>query len=95
MIIEHRTFRLADGVDEAAFLAADRRVQHEVAPFQEGFVRRTTARHDDGRWLVETRWYDRRCAEAAAAGGGEAAAALAALVDPASERVERWTDLGG
>ena len=62
MIIEHRTFRLAAGSDEAAFLAADRRVQTEVVPFQHGFIRRTTARNDDGRWLVErprigARWH--------------------------------------
>jgi hypothetical protein len=92
MIIEHRTFRLAAGAGEAAFLAADERVQTEVAPFQHGFIRRTTARGTDGRWLVETLWYDDRCADGAAAGGA-AVEGFDALVDPGSVHVERWTAL--
>ena len=93
MIIEHRTFRLSSGADEAAFLAADRRVQTEVAPFQEGFIRRTTARGADGRWLVETLWYDLACADAARADASPASEALDSLVDAGNERVERWTSL--
>ena len=93
MIIEHRTFRLVDGAEEAALLEADRRVQTEVAPFQRGFIRRTTARHPDGRWLVETLWFDEACASAAADEDSPAADALAALVAPGSDRTERWTTL--
>ena len=93
MIIEHRTFRLAAGAEEGALLEADRRVQTEVAPFQHGFIRRTTARHTDGRWLVETLWYDDACASAAAEEASPAADALAALIEPGSERTERWTTL--
>lgn len=94
MIIEHRTFRLAAGTAEADFLAADRRVQQEAAPFRDGFVRRTTARGDDGRWLVETLWYDEASADAAAASPSPVEDAFDALVDLASQRIERWTDLG-
>ena len=93
MIIEHRTFRLAEGADEGAFLAADRRVQTEVAPFQHGFIRRTTARGGDGRWLVETLWYDEACADAAASEGGAAVDAFGSHVAVDSERIERWTSL--
>ena len=93
MLIEHRTFRLSAGADEAEFLAADRRVQTEVAPFQEGFIRRTTARGVDGRWLVETLWYDEACADAAGADASPAAEELDALVDAGTVRVERWTSL--
>lgn len=93
MIIEHRTFRAAAGVDEVDLLEADRRVQTEVAPFQHGFIRRTTARHGDGRWLVETLWYDDACATAAAAERAPAAEALAALVEPGTDVTERWTTL--
>lgn len=93
MIIEHRTFRLADGADEDELLEADRRVQQEVAPFQHGFIRRTTARGDGGRWLVETLWFDEACADAARGSGGPLADAFEALVDDRSVRTERWSTL--
>lgn len=93
MIIEHRTFRLAAGANEGALLDADRRVQAELAPFQHGFIRRTTARHADGRWLVETLWYDEVCAAAAAEEARPAAEAIAALIEPGTERIDRWTTL--
>ena len=58
MIIETLTGRLAAGVDEDAFLEADRRFQQEFVPNQAGFVRRTTARGaGDNEWLVLTFWY--------------------------------------
>jgi hypothetical protein len=56
MLIETLTCRLAPGIDEAAFLAADRRVQTEFIPNHAGFVRRTTARGPDGEWMVLTFW---------------------------------------
>jgi len=57
MIIETLTGRLAAGVDEAAFLEADRRFQTEFVPNHAGFVRRTTARGAGERdWLVLTFW---------------------------------------
>ena len=93
MIIEHRVFRLAAGADEAAFLAADRRVQTELAPFQRGFIRRTTARGPEGRWLVETLWFDEECAEEAAEARAAVADSLDALVDPDTERTDRWMTL--
>ena len=54
-IVEITTFRLAEGVTDASFLALDRRVQTELVPNQPGFMRRTTARHGDD-WLVVTLW---------------------------------------
>lgn len=93
MIIEHRTFRLAEGVDEGAFLEADRRVQQEVAVFQEGFVRRTTARGGDGAWLVETLWWDEACAEAAEHERTDAGRALDTCVDLGTQQVVRWATL--
>jgi hypothetical protein len=56
MLIETLTCHLAPGVDETAFLAADRRVQTEFVPNHPGFVRRTTARGPDGEWMVLTFW---------------------------------------
>src|SRR5437867_3736737 len=55
-VVETLTFRLAAGADEAAFLAADRLVQTEFSPNLPGFIRRTTARGDDGGWIVVTLW---------------------------------------
>jgi hypothetical protein len=55
MVIDVTTFRLASGVHEDDFLAADRRWQTELVPNRSGFVRRTTARRD-GAWVVITLW---------------------------------------
>ena len=93
MIIEHRTFRLAAGTAEEAFRAADRRVQTEVAPFQHGFIRRTTARGADGRWLVETLWYADVDAVAAGEADGPAVDSFRVCVDPVSVEISRWTTL--
>lgn len=93
MIIEHHTFRLADGVSDEAFLAADRRVQTEFAPFRAGFVRRTTARGADGEWLVETLWGTPDDAEAAARAGDPVLQSLLDCIDPATASVRHWSTL--
>lgn len=54
-IVEVTTFQLAEGVAGGDFLALDKRIQTELVPNQQGFVRRTTARHGDD-WLVVTLW---------------------------------------
>jgi hypothetical protein len=56
-VIETLTFRLTANTDDAAFLAADRRLQTEFVYHQPGLVRRTTARNDDGEWFVVTLWH--------------------------------------
>lgn len=95
MTIDHHTFRLADGVTEDQFLEADRRVQQEFAPFQEGFARRTTARDGD-TWLIETLWYSADHAEAALTSDHAAAVvALRACIDPPTASLRRYEDLGG
>ncbi len=93
MIIEHRVFRLAEGVETEQFLEADRRLQEEVAVFRPGFVRRTTARASDGRWLVETLWDSEADADAAAALDDDVSARFAELMDPGSVVVERFETL--
>jgi hypothetical protein len=88
VIHENHTFALADGVSQNDFLAADERVQQEFAPFQPGFVRRTTARSMDGNsWLVAWIWGDPDSLAAAATAGltDDAMAAFGACVDGASE----------
>ena len=93
MIIEHHTFRLAAGVDEAGFLDADRRVQTEFAPFRAGFIRRTTARSMDGRWLVETLWGTPDDAEAAARSDDPVMSDFLACVDPSTAEVRHYETL--
>ena len=86
MLVETTTFRLAEGADEAAFLAADVARQAELSP-RPGFVRRTTARGDGGAWLVLTLWWSAEVADAAPAAVPEG------LVDPGSVRRERFETL--
>lgn len=87
MLLETTTFRLAAGVDEVAFLAADEALQEELSPWP-GFVRRTTARGDAGEWLVLSMWGTVADADAAPQ------PVPADLVDPASVRTARWSTLG-
>jgi hypothetical protein len=97
-VIAIRVFGLRDGVTEADFLAADKRVQAEFSPFQPGFARRTTARGANPQsWLVLTLWYSEAALDAAgaAAPSDPAAAAFDALIDPATERVTRFQEIGG
>ena len=87
MLVEVLTFRLMDGADEEAFLAADKRVQAMVSSL-EGFVRRTTARGADGEWLVLCSWWGSSSADAAPADQG-----FAALIDPSSVDRRRYDTL--
>lgn len=87
-MIETLTFRLAPGVDETAFLEADRRVQTEFIPNHPGFARRTTARGADGEWLVVTLWSSAEAADASGqlAEGDPIAAGFRALIEDAVVR---------
>ena len=96
MVVEIQTFRLAAGADEAAFLAADQRLQAELMVSAPGFVRRTTARDEQGGWAVVQLWAsDRHAADAArwADGSHPALAGFRRLLDPASLQVRRYTTL--
>lgn len=95
MLIEVVTFDLAAGVDEATFLEADAAVQTEAAPFCDGFVRRTTARSEDGGWAVVTLWADRDAADRAATTirSHPAGARLLALVEEATVERRCFTTL--
>jgi hypothetical protein len=55
-VIEIMRFRLAPGVEEGRFRVADARLQTEFAYQQPGLLRRTTARSDDGEWVVIDIW---------------------------------------
>lgn len=93
-VIETTTFRLAAGADEDAFLAADERVQADFAYQQEGMLRRTTARGDEG-WIVIELFWSAEAADAAARqrDSDPAVATFMELVDPASVQTRRYTAL--
>jgi hypothetical protein len=87
--IETTTFRLADGVDDEAFLRADERVRTGFLYRQPGLLRATTARGAGNEWIVVVLWASADDAEAAAtlAQTDSANTALLALVDrPTLER---------
>ena len=87
MLIEVRTFALADGVSSEDLLVADKEAQ-ALAHLARGMVRRTTARREaDGRWLVLSFWYDAEHADRLTEDP------LAGLV--VDEHVERFVDIGG
>ncbi|HVF31923.1 MAG TPA: hypothetical protein VM933_02700 [Acidimicrobiales bacterium] len=93
--MELTTFRLREGVDENAFLAADAAVQafHHRQP---GLLRRTTARDtSSGDWLVVILWASWPHADAAVQAGraDEAVQSFAAMIDRASIAVRRFETL--
>jgi hypothetical protein len=92
--VEITTFRLAEGVTDAAFLALDRRVQTELVPNQPGFMRRTTARHGDD-WLVVTLWSTDDAAEAyqRAVEGNPLQAQFARVLEAGSVHLTRYATL--
>ena len=94
-MIEILRFRLAADAGEAAFVAADRRVQHEFAPRQPGLLRRTTARGRDGDWIVIDRWRSAADADACDARWehDEVTQAFMSLLDRSSVAVERYDEL--
>ena len=95
-VIEIMRFRLVAGCDEAAFLAADRRLQEEFAYQQPGLLRRTTARGEDGGWIVIDVWRSAADADACDARWDDdpVPRAFMALLDPASVSTRRYHELG-
>jgi hypothetical protein len=93
-VIEITRFRLRAGVDQAEFLAADRAVQEDFAYQQPGMVRRTTARGDDGSWVVIDLWHSADDADACEARWDEdpIAQRFMSLVDEATVSNERYTE---
>jgi len=95
VLVEILTCKLEPGTNEAAFLQADRAVQAEVVPRAVGFVRRTTARGEEGEWLVITLWRSEAEADASEELSREHPAQIRfmELVDGSSRRTSRWTTL--
>ena len=95
-MIEIMRFRLPPDGDEAAFLAADRRLQEEFVYQQPGLLRRTVARGEDGGWIMIALWRSSADADAceARAEHDELTRAFWALLDRSSLSVERYQELG-
>ena len=96
-VVELIRFRLARGADERAFLAADEAVRTGFLYHQPGIVRATTARADDGEWLLSVLWWTREQADAAAviAESDPRCGALWAHVDMATFDRRCYSDLDG
>jgi len=90
------TFRLGAGVDEAAFLAVDKRLQTDFAYQQPGLLRRTTARSADGQWIVIDLWASPADADACARRweSDPTATEFMSFVDRATVSVVRYELLG-
>lgn len=91
-VIEIMAFTLADGVEDDAFMAADGAVQTGFAYRQQGIIRRTTGRANDGSWLVMTLWSSHADAEASSAVGAEndLVRRFMSMIDPATKRLKRF-----
>jgi hypothetical protein len=96
-VIELLVFSLAKGADEAAFLAADRRVQTEFAYQQPGLLRRTTARGKNDSWAVLDIWASEAQADDCNTRWetDPVAREFMTFVDPATVRTARFHELPG
>jgi len=94
-VVEITTFRLADGVSEAAFLEADERVCTDFSYRQPGLLRATTARGEGDEWIAIVLWRSGEDADAAAALAetDSAATEFRGLVDRRSIDRRRYTTL--
>jgi len=90
-------FRLRADTDERDFLAADARLQSDFAYRQPGLVRRTTARGQDGGWVVIDLWRSPAEADACAARweSDPAVQAFMEFVDSQSVETSRYDELDG
>lgn len=89
------TFRLREGADEASLLVADKRLQTDFAYQQPGLLRRTTARADDGEWIVVDVWGSNEEADACAQrwDADPVVAEFMRHVDPLTVRTRRYEHL--
>ena len=91
-MIEILNFRLLPGTDEEAFLDIDHRLQVEFAYQQPGLMRRTTAKSEDGQWIVVDLWRSPADADACAQlwEHDPAVKKFMALVDPKTVTTARY-----
>ena len=91
-MIETTTFRLADGVGDDDFLDADEALRTGFLYHQPGMARATTARGDDGEWILVVLWAsgDDAVAAEARAEGDSRVRRFTKLVDPATSLRRRY-----
>jgi hypothetical protein len=94
-VIEILRFKLAPGVDDADFVAADKRLQAEFAYQQPGLLRRTTARGAEGEWVVIDLWHSWADADRCDGvwGQDQVSDHFQSLVDRATMQVHRYNEL--
>lgn len=85
-------FRLAEGTSEAEFLAADKALQEEFAYQQPGLLRRTTARGEDGSWIVVDLWASADASRACSRRWDDDphVRRFMAMLDPTSVEIDRY-----
>lgn len=95
LVIELMKFRLAPGTSEEEFLRADRSLQQDFAYQQQGLMRRTTARGENGTWIVIDIWSTPDAAQACAAKWDREPVTqrFMALLDRSSVQSERYMPL--
>jgi hypothetical protein len=94
-VIEITRFRPAPGVDEAALVAAKRRLREEFDEHTPGLLGRTVARGEDGSWIMINLWRASADADAADARWErhELRRPTLALLDSSSVSVERYQEV--
>ena len=94
VLIENATFRLVEGVSVEEFLKIDARFQEDFAYQQKGLLRRTTARSDDGTWLVVNMWDSYESADAPKNTDYclQVLEQMHRCIDFSTHKVERFTD---
>jgi hypothetical protein len=97
MVLEITTFHLLAGVDDETFLTADKAVQTEVFPNSPGYLRRTTAKADDGEWLVVVLWGTETDIDGfnARTVSDPVQLTFDELIDRSTIRTKRYADIGG
>ncbi|MGI8491413.1 MAG: hypothetical protein ACR2NJ_01465 [Acidimicrobiales bacterium] len=95
-MIEILTFHLRPGVEEPAFLATDKAVQADFAYQQPGLLRRTTAKGEDGNWVVIDLWSSAEAADSADQrwGTDPATARFSSMLDRGTVTSARYHELG-
>ena len=68
VLLNIKRFRLKEGADEGAFLAADDRLQREFTLKQPGMLECVTAKTTGGEWLVLHTWEVAEMGESPSAG---------------------------
>jgi hypothetical protein len=95
-VFEITRFRLRAGADEAEFMGADKSLQEEFAYLQPGLQRRTTAKSDDGSWIVIDLWSSPEASDACSVrwDSDPVVQRFMSFVDRSTFETERYTTIG-